>query len=572
MAYTRELYVSPTGDDSAAGTEEHPFATVDWARRAAREVAGEVVVHLRAGTYAGPWAFTEDDSGTYQAYGFGTSAQEEVVVGGGREITRWRQGSGGVWVADVGALDTRHLTVDGRRVERAGIDGIPGDVSENSEGYVTNVVLEWRAGVEFVHRGVYPWTEARCAVESVEDGVIRMKQPAFGWARELYNSTWDGHTSRGPGLPTRVENDPSFLCEPGTFALDRSRPGHHVLHYLPRPGEDPATTRVVAPELETLVSVTGASGLSFRGLVFADTTWLRPVSDRGFLHYHGSGYHDGGRIDTVVVVEGQSWLTVAGEPETVPACVTVVDSSSVGFEDCRFTRLGATALGVTGGADVRVRGCGFDTLAAGALTLTGTRGAVVEDNVVRRVGLDHSGSPGISLLGTEGCTVAHNLVDDVPHCGIVAGPARGTRILHNHVTRSMGVLADGGGIYLSGPQGSSHDDGAQVRGNVVTDTRTPYNFALYTDYGASWVTVTDNVVRRADNTAVLHVNPPLENVVYRGNVWDADPVGSDTVPDTVTYEDNRTLTDPVELDAAQTLAGAGPRRAAPIPMVTTGSD
>ena len=86
----------------------------------------------------------------------------------------------------------------------------------------------------------------------------------------------------------------------------------------------------------------------------------------------------------------------------------------------------------------------------------------------------------------------------------------------------MGVLADGGGIYLSGPQGAS-TNGAVIRGNVIGDTRTPYNFALYTDYGAAWVTVEGNVVRRADNTAVLHVSPPLENVVYRGNFWDADP-------------------------------------------------
>ncbi|XVV00599.1 right-handed parallel beta-helix repeat-containing protein [Actinosynnema sp. CA-248983] len=560
MAYTSEVYVAPSGDDAAAGTVEHPFATVGRAQRAARETAGEVIVHLRAGVYPGPWVFTEADARvTYQAYGYGTAESEDVVVGGGREITGWRLRDDGVWVAEVGALDTRHLTVDGRRVERAGIDSIPGNVSENSAGYVTDAVLEWRAGVEFVYRGVYPWTEARCAVEAVDGGTITMKQPAFAWAHDLYNSSWDGRTSSGPGLPTRVENDPSFLREPGTFALDRSRPGHHVLHYLPRPGEDPATTRVVAPELETLLSVTGSSGISFLGLTFADTTWLRPAGDRGFLHYHGSGYHDGGRIDTVVVVEGQSWLTVTGEPETVPACATLVDTTAVRFEGCRFTRLGATALGVTGGADVVVRKCDFDTLAAGALTLTGTHRALVEDNTVRRVGLDHSGSPGISVLGTVECTLAHNLVEDVPHCGIVAGPASGTRILRNHVTGSMGVLADGGGIYLSGPQGASPDDGAHVHGNVITDTRTPYNFALYTDYGAAWVTVTDNVVRRADNTAVLHVNPPLDNVVYRGNVWDADPVGSDAVPDAVTYEDNTTLTDAAELDAAEVRAQAGPR-------------
>jgi hypothetical protein len=143
-------------------------------------------------------------------------------------------------------------------------------------------------------------------------------------------------------------------------------------------------------------------------------------------------------------------------------------------------------------------------------------------------------------------------VHDVPHNGIVANPSRGgTRITRNLVTGAMGVLADGGGIYLSGAQGSS-DNGAVISGNVIKDTRTPYNFGLYTDYGATWVTVEENVVARADNTAVLHVHPPLEHVVYRGNFWDADPVGSDAVPDGVTYEGNTTIADPAELDAATT--------------------
>ncbi len=143
---------------------------------------------------------------------------------------------------------------------------------------------------------------------------------------------------------------------------------------------------------------------------------------------------------------------------------------------------------------------------------------------------------------------------------IVGSPSKGTRILHNHVTGSMSVPADGGGIYVSGSQGESHEDGAVVRGKVVTDTRTPCNFALYADYGAVWVTVADNVVRHADNTTVLHVRPPLDNVVYRGNVWDADPVGSDAVPDSVTCENNATLTDAAGLDAAEARAQAGPRR------------
>ena len=90
------------------------------------------------------------------------------------------------------------------------------------------------------------------------------------------------------------------------------------------------------------------------------------------------------------------------------------DTTGVRFEGCRFTRLGATGLGATGGADVVVRGCDFDTLAASAVEITGTRGARVEDNLIAHVGLDHSGSPGITIHDTENCIVAHNHIRDVP--------------------------------------------------------------------------------------------------------------------------------------------------------------
>ncbi|MFD7652653.1 right-handed parallel beta-helix repeat-containing protein [Actinosynnema sp. NPDC059797] len=548
-----EFYVSPTGDDAAAGTAARPFATLDRARRAARE-AGGGVVHLRAGTHrlTAPLRLTEADSGVvYQAFGYGTDAQEEVVVSGGRPVGGWRERDG-VLLADVGDLVTRHLTVNGGRVERAGVDGLPGLVRRTDTGYVTDVPLDWvnHAGVEFVHRGVYPWTEARLAVAALaRDGGstgITMAQPAFGWSLEVYRSEWEGHRTTGPDAPTRVEGDPSFLAEPGTFALDRSRPGRHVLHYLPRPDEQ---VDAVAPELEALVHATGVRDVAFLGLVFADTTWLRPGGERGFLHYHADGCYDGGAIGKVVVGEG-AWLTVPEEQVRIPAAVRVEDAAGARFEGCRFTRLGASALGVTGGADVVVRGCDFDDLGASAVSVVGARDVLVEDNLVRRAGLDHAGSPGVSLLDTERCTVAHNEVRDVPHNGIAAGPGRGTRVLRNHVTGSMGALADGGGVYLSGPQGDDADSGALISGNVIEDTRTPYNFGLYTDYGATWVVVEGNVVARADNTSVLHVSPPLEHVAYRGNFFDADPVGADAVPAGVSYAGNTTITDPAALAAA----------------------
>ncbi|MGN9839229.1 right-handed parallel beta-helix repeat-containing protein [Nonomuraea sp. H19] len=557
------FHVAPSGDDTWSGTAERPFATLERARSAAREAGGDVVVHLRAGTHllSRTFELTAADSGrdgrriVYQAYGYGTPEQEEVVVSGGRLITGWQERDG-VWVADVGDLDTRQLYVDGRRAGRAAIPGIPGVASATVTGYVTDSAdpRGWHSpgDVEFVYRGIYPWTEARCGVAGVsaegESTVITMAQPAFGWAAKLYNSTWEGQTSSGFGLPTRIENDAAFLREPGTFVLDRSEAGRHVLRYLPRPGEDPERTWVVAPVLETLLRAVGTRNVSIKGLVFADATWLRPSRAEGFLHYHGSGYYEGGDVETAVLGEGAS-VTYPVASESIPACVTFEDVAGLEIEGCRFTRFGASGLGVAG-AEIVVRGCDFDSLSGGGIVVSGGRGISIEDNWVHQVGLEYSGSPGIAVSGAQGCTVAQNEVADVPHCGIVLGSGEGARILRNLTVDTMRVLADGGGIYLSGPQGSSREDEALVQGNVIEDTRTPYNFGLYTDYGASWVTVEGNVVMRADNTAVLEVAPPLENVVFRGNFWDADPIGHDNPPSGVTYEGNVTLKDEQDMNAA----------------------
>ncbi|MGC5014740.1 right-handed parallel beta-helix repeat-containing protein [Streptosporangium sp. DT93] len=585
-----ELYVSPSGDDAGPGTSQRPLATLTRARDLIRDLVRDpardpirdpdggpardpariparaperdapVVVHLLPGTHRLTETFelTEADSGVTYRGGDGG----ETVVSGGRPITGWDLRDG-VWLAEVGDLETRGLRVGGREAGRAAIDGLPGTAVRTATGYVTDSAepRNWGnpADVEFVLRGVYPWTEARLGVAAVEaDGeatVVTMTQPAFGWAVELYNSVvpWEGGgESYGPGLPTRVENGTGFLTEPGTFVLDTSRPGRHVLRYRPRPGEDPGRTEAVASALETLVRVTGAHDVTFEGVTFADATWLRPNRPEGFLHYHGTGYYDGGPIEKVSFGEG-AWVTVPAESLTIPANVVFEDAVRVTVEGCRFTRLGATALRFSGGTDVLVRGSVFEDVRGGGLTVTGSRRVRIENNLVHDIGLEYSGSPGLAVAGGEECTIAHNQVNDVPHCGIVVGPGRSTRVLRNLVFNTLKVLADGGGIYLSGPQGGSHDDGAVIRGNVVRDTLTPYNFALYTDYGAAWVTVEGNVVQRADNTAVLRVSPPLENVVLRGNLWDAAPVGWDDPPPGVTVEGDVVAAD--EADFASRAAG-----------------
>lgn len=175
----------------------------------------------------------------------------------------------------------------------------------------------------------------------------------------------------------------------------------------------------------------------------------------------------------------------------------------------------------------------------------------VENNDIGYIGLDYRGSPAILLDDTKSAVVSHNEVHDVPHAGIVVYSSTGTQLLNNMVSNTMQVLADGGGIYVAGAQGTSSDDAATIRGNVVRDTITPYNFALYTDYGAAWITIESNVIQRNDNPVALQVFPPLENVSFIGNYWDAEP---GEAPESVTLAHNAVLSEQQFADDADAAA------------------
>ncbi|MGG2463983.1 right-handed parallel beta-helix repeat-containing protein [Streptomyces sp. RGM 3693] len=580
-----QLYVAPWGHDSWPGTLDQPFATLPAAQRAVRartaSLHADLVVNLRTGTYflAAPFALDADagDSGenghqvVYQAYGYGTPRQEEVVVSGGRVITGWHPGEvDGAWQAEVGSLETRQLYVNGRRAPRASLSpGIPGNVTKTETGYVTDSTdpQSWQdpTSIEFVFPWVYPWSEARCRVAEItgdtRSTTITLVQPAFTWARELYTATWAGDEPESPesrrdtqwdGLarPSSAENSVSFLTEPGTFVLDRRTPGRHVLHYRPLPGENPDEAEIIAPVLEKLVVGQGTEGnplhdVTLRGLTFSHAGWTEPDGPHGFLHFFANTYYSGGELQKVELAEGKAHLTIPTEPRFLPANVEFTAAVRVSLHDNRFTRLGAGAIGFAGpGHDNAIVGNQIEDVSGSAVTVASGTGTRIQQNLIHRIGREYHGSPALWVMDAREVTVAHNEIHDVPYSGIVVtggSQAARVQIIENLIHHTMTVLADGGGIYLNGRQGTSYADGTLVRGNVIRDTVTPYNFGLYTDYGAAWVTVQGNVVHRSDTPIVLRVTPPLENVAFLDNFWDDHPAEADTPPSGVTLARNKVL-------------------------------
>ena len=543
-----QLFVAPWGRDAWPGSFDRPFATAAGAQRAVRartpDMTSDIVVNFRAGTYRldAPLTLTEaaGDSGRdghrviYQAYGYGTPRQENATFSGGRPITGWRPDAArpGHWRADVGNLDLRQLYVNGSRAARP-VHGRAdlGELKVTKSGFTTtsSVPRSWRnpRDIEFVYR--YAYVEGRCGVAGIGGDsrrtTITMDQPCWTMARELY-----GAESLKEWF--EVENSPSFPSKPGTWYLDRSRPGAHVLHYRPRPGEDMRRAEVLAPVLETLVSGSGRAGrplhdIAFKGLTFAHATWLAPSEPAGFAAAW-SMYMRPSK-------DGMESLTVPGN-------VAFRTAERIGVEGNRFVHLGGQALEFSKNSSNNVvDGNVITDVSDGGILmgvvppdLKGTnRGNRITNNWIHGTGVEYRGSSAVWDTATQYTTIAHNQINDVPYSGILSGPSddlrgimRGNRILGNRVLRTNRLLSDGGGIYLRGEQGTSYADGAVISGNVVTESKfTPeWNVGIYTDDSTNRMTIDRNVVY--DYVASIGGcseewgNRPVQNVRYRGNFWD----------------------------------------------------
>lgn len=587
-----QLFVAMDGDDTADGSLETPLASLEEAQKRVRELSAtmksDITISLRAGDYflGKPLELLSDagDSGRnglriiYQAYGFGTDQQEAVTLSGGHALSDWTLHDAGknIWKTSIGDYEPRQLFVSNQRAERATASGLQGTWRQTKTGYrVTGLTVNsWTNGadLEFVYTGIYPWSEARIGVASVEtDGqetIFTMKQPAYDNAVKLYQtrmpeqpvdtSNWDGISDKGLTCPTTIENSIDYLKEPGSFAVEQSQPGDHTVYYIPCEGEDMQHIQAVIPVLETLINGKGSAnkplqGFVFQGFTFAHATWQRPSGPDGFLHYHGATFYTGGKVQSVEWAEGAS-LNVPSISEFTPSALRFEFAENISLKHNQFVNLGTGAIEFSSGSsrnyiennrfeDISATAIIIGTIPPGAKPLE-TSDNYIENNHIQNSGCEYHGASAILLMNTQYAVISHNQINDVPHCGIVVyggDMAQGVEITNNLVYNTMKILADGGGIYLAHSQGTSEENAALVKGNVVHDTITSYNFSLYTDYGAAWVTIENNVIHGGDTPVVLQVMPPVKDVTYRNNYWDKHPQGYEKPPKGITLEDNHLI-------------------------------
>lgn len=509
-ADTLVFYVSPDGDDAAAGRRGSPWATLSGAQanlralRAAGALDRPVEVELAAGAWslAAPWTFTADDSGTADApVTWRAPEGEEVVLSGGLEIEGWSV-SDEVWTVTLpeGTPPPAHLWVDGARRVRA---------HEPDEGWFTTAETPGDYGSLIYAEGdVDPsWDLSAALVHVVHD--------AFGaWETSLLpvvehdpgrrSLTLAGSSMWGQQAGNRwtLENVPEALDEPGEWFYDDVT---RTLRYLPLEGESAAAASVVVPVLDQLLIVRGEPAadayvehIAFEGLSFRYADW-RPDED-GYAGWQA------------VVTEG--------------AAVEVVGGRGLRFEGVEVAHVGAHGIWLREGTrDTVVRQAEVWDLGAGAVRL-GTIDEADDSggNTVDNCFLHHGGrtlpaGEGVWIGQSSHNTVTHNEIADFYYTGIQVGwywgysssTAEDNQITFNHVhTIGQDVLSDLGGIYTLGVA-----PGTVISDNVVHDVSAYHDwgaFGLYADEGTSFVDFTRNLVFNVES-AGFHQHYGEANVV-----------------------------------------------------------
>ena len=309
-----EFWVSPDGADTNPGTRELPLASPAVALRKGRELrrlkdpsaTDGVRLVLRGGEYplVEPLRIFPEDSGTATSPTVFAAAPGEqpvlsggVVIGGWQKLTNSTSGlpaeaTSNVWVADLPVfngrrLEFRQLWVDGRKAVRARTPGSGAmarladwDRAKRTAWIPANLDLPAKLdGVEMVVLQMWEIAVLRLKTTRIEGERIGVTfhDPE---SRVEFEHPWPQPPigSKQGNAPFFLANALEFLDEPGEWFADQSA---GRIYYWPRDNEDLSHAHVVAPALETLVQVVGTldrpvTHVTFTGIGFAHTTWLRP--------------------------------------------------------------------------------------------------------------------------------------------------------------------------------------------------------------------------------------------------------------------------------------------------------
>jgi hypothetical protein len=498
-----EYFVSTHGSDTNPGTQAQPFATLQRASSAVRELkkrsnlpqAG-VTVWIQAGTYYvnEPLTLSDEDSGSKNApiVYRGQSGQEVRIVGG-------RQVKGFQPVTDPEILKRLDVSVREKVVcadlKAAGISDY-GQVAAQSnrlelffrdepmqlarwpnEGFlqIVDVVGETPTtihGIKGTREGKFTYSDDRPKRWTDEQEI---------WLHGYWFWDWSDSFEKVSSIDTGkrvIETVPPYhgygyrkgqryyalnilaeLDRPGEWYLDRQK---GILYFLPPSPIDQG--KAVLSTLRHLFVLKDCSWVTIRDLVLEATR------------------------STAVTISGGTGNTIAG---------------------CTIRNTGSWAVSISGGSNNSVLGCDIYRTAEGGVSLSGgDRGSLTPaghraaNNHIHHFGrIYRTYRPAVSVSGV-GNQVAHNVIHDGPHNAIQLGGNDHT-IEFNEIHHVCFETGDVGAFYM-GRDWTAR--GTIIRHNYFHDIKGPGLYgamAVYLDDAASGISITGNIFNRAGQAAFI---------------------------------------------------------------------
>ena len=547
--YAGEIYVSPTGDDTADGTAQAPLRSVQQALRTAREwrrlndprIEGGITIYLHGGEYClnEPLFIRPEDSGTPTSPTIVKSVDGEQACISGGITSNLDIGDRFPDMALIQSpIPTRQLWVNGKKAHRA---------SQFGEGKMERIlefdpihhtitiptpkdveVLKGQPSLEMVVHQRWAIAILRVKEMKIEGNktVVSFMEPEsrlefeHPWPQPIING------EKGSSSFTLV-NSSSFVNTPGSWNQWIKTNNCDILYML-RPEELNRESSAVIPRLNRLLTIEGYSqnrvhDIRFENITFEYAAWERPLRMGHVTLQGGFPLIDAYKLQQEGLpwsstLENQAWIE---RPETA---VSVRWAHHVDFVGCTFQHLAATALDyVVGVSDITISGNHFEDIGGTAILLGSfAEGAmevhrpymvapesdeyckriIVSRNVIHDATNEDWGAVGIGAGFVRDVTIDSNEVSHVNYSGICVGwgwtphdsGMANNRITRNHVTDFALQLYDAGGIYTL-----SNQPGSLIEGNTVEHIgAAPYatndrGFNIYLDAETDGFTIRNNI-------------------------------------------------------------------------------
>ncbi|MEW6753309.1 MAG: right-handed parallel beta-helix repeat-containing protein [Candidatus Latescibacterota bacterium] len=551
MPHAIVLHLSPAGDDASPGTAECPVRTLARARDLLRQLRSgpaadrpAATVLLHGGTYrlAEPVVLGPADSGRRDApVAWRAALGETAVLSGGRVVTGWQPFRDRVWRAELpesrgGRWRCRQLFCDGQRMPRARwpkadpadplyggwayIEGPAGEGSTDAFVYRPGTFRHaWArpTEVEVIYWANIGGWRSMVPIRSfdAEQRTIRLAHP--GWQFQVPG--WYQDVTFTPDNRFFVENALEELTEPGEWCFD-SEEG--ALYFRP-PADRLQGHEVVAPWLDGLLDLRGASWITLEGLTFTQTT-------------DGDNFHREG-------VEG------AGAMYPRPGWRYCGDA--VHLKDCEHCRITACHFDQVGGNAVYLEGYNLRcTVARTHITYAGANGVClmgtrlrhplfseVTDNHIHHGGWICKYTAGVFSGMSDGNRIAHNRIEHMPHHAINLSnsPHGRNTVEYNEIRFADQETADSAAIncWMEDPPARGVERcGHIIRFNFIADTygtevtggkagpdiRFPVS-GIYLDNCTSNCLVCGNLIVRCTHAGIL-VHTGKNNLIENNVVVD----------------------------------------------------